>query len=343
MRFSVVVPIRNTDHEYNFMLKTLPSAFKLEPDEVIIGLDKDSDRIIKRAYMLAEQYHYKGRLRCIEVCKDPSWNFHLAHVTWQMYNNTRNDVILHYDIDNILLPRVLKGLKYIGRDNIAVVSFTKRFLIRNLADLIRYTSYRIRVRISDFVFAGLYYIYKPYFFNIIKLDEYMNIRNGIDTYLVNKLLSNTKYKIITLKDIGCRCLTYQNEDYPWRQFQLGLWYGANMDIITDKRLATYEFRRLQGLRNGRYKGLRGKLARIYLKFITNPNNYIFLYCLAYQRWHALYGFRFAQNNPEHPMVKKARELDIYEWGMLGSEFLHNLPKELQDRYKPKEMEVTGYA
>ncbi|MEM4274769.1 MAG: hypothetical protein QXK74_01265 [Candidatus Nitrosocaldaceae archaeon] len=336
--FTIVVPIRNTEYEYNFMIRTLPSAFNLEPEEIIIGLDPNSERIKERALLLATKYSYNGSLEFIEPQIDRSWKFRLAHLTYEMYKAASNDIILHYDIDNILLKRVLRGLDYIKKDYTICVSFTKRFLIKNLQDLVRYAGYRINVYYNELSFAALYYIYRPYFFDLIDINEYKDISNGIDSYLVHKILNNEKYKLITLKEIGCKCLTYQNEDYPWRQFQYGFWFGSNFDRLRDERFNRYKKRA-----NYYSHGLRYKLSNIALRIKTRPYIHILIYSLIYQRWHALYGFKFALKNQDNYAVKIAKQMELIEWINKGSEFFTYLPPEINRKYLPKTNEMTGFA
>ena len=40
VNFSIVVPLRDTPKERNFARKSLSSAVKLKPSEIVIGMDK---------------------------------------------------------------------------------------------------------------------------------------------------------------------------------------------------------------------------------------------------------------------------------------------------------------
>ena len=230
--FTIIVAIRDTDEEYEYMMESLQSALALNPEEIINGLDEPvSSRILKRIEHIKNLYDNDTPVRTVVVKKTRDWNFHLAHLTWEMYKASSNDKMLHFDIDTVLKKQVMLGFDQIGKNQIAIISFTKRFRIKNLSELVRFLFYRLRVRMVDYVFSGTYWMFKPYFFEISDLTEYKNIRNGIDTYITAKMYGQDKFKIITRKEIGAKMLTIANEEYDWRQFQDGIWYFANKNKL----------------------------------------------------------------------------------------------------------------
>ena len=176
--FSILVSIRDIDDEYDYMKKSFPSALELNPTEIIVGLDKPaSKRIIERAKKISKKYNFNN-LKFLEIEKSKEWGFQLAHIVWEAYKMSAHDTILTYDIDSILTKNVLIGLDGIGKNNISVLSFTKKLRIKSLPELIRYCFYRLRVKMTDYVFAGVYWIYRPFYFDTIKLQDIQKTRSG---------------------------------------------------------------------------------------------------------------------------------------------------------------------
>lgn len=328
--WTCVLAVRDTDEEFNFLLKSLPSAFKLNPTEIIIGLDKIngmvSERLIRRIEELQQKYGYRN-LKILTIEKTTDWKFQLAKIMWNAYGIAQFDRILSFDVDSILSSNVLKGLDQIGQDNVAVLSFTKRLKLSNPSELIRYIFYRIRVRTSDYVFSGVYWIWRPYFFDIVQEEKYKQIRNGIDTFLTEECISQGKYRIITRKEIGVKALTLQNEDLPWRQYQLGVWLGAN-------ERSWKELRRKQ--REERYKvmnleqkeRMKGTITKVIHYKLWDFDNHVIVFILirgfAYQHPYLVKGYKWAKNNSKHDIVKKAQTMTRWEWEYLGSELFSQM-------------------
>jgi hypothetical protein len=222
-----MVALRDSDEEHRYMLGCLSSVFALGPSELILALDvPSSKRIVRRAKELAKRHGFHG-LRIIAVPMSSEWNMQFAKVVYETYSQASSDHILCFDIDTVLADSVLLGLEDIGRGQVACISFTKNLLRRNFSDAIRNFFYRRHVKRAKMAFAGLYWIYRPYYYELVKEREFKKIYNGIDTFLVQKILSQEKYRLVTRKEAGCNCLTYQSNDYPWRQFQDGYLYSGH--------------------------------------------------------------------------------------------------------------------
>lgn len=317
--FTIVLPVRDTEQEYEFLKKSLPSAIKLNPDEIIIGVDKPlSSKLYKRIIDLTANIFSNWRI--IEVERSPEWKFQLAKVVWECYTQAKHDTILSFDVDSVLRKEVLLGLDDIGADHVAVLSFTKKIRIKNIRELIRYIFYRIRVMQNDYVFSGVYWVNRPYFFDTIPKEKYMKIINGVDTILCNEVLEQKKYKIITRKEIGISALDIQNEDLEWRQFQTGIWIGANSIVpihrtkrklnwnkITPKKMVIYIIKVLT------------------LRFIEwalqKPNAFIHIKAFIYGHPYLVKGYYWAIENKDSESVKMAKSMNYNDWGFTGSTYL----------------------
>ena len=312
-KFSIVMPFRDTPRERKFAERSIPSAIELEPDEFVIGVDAPADdSLIQHIRGICDGRSFNG-LRIVQVERSDDWEFQLANIIWHCYRACRNDTILAFDVDSVLRPAVLAGRDMVGMGDIAVVSFTKKLLVRSLSDLLRYAFYRWRVRTSSYVFAGIYWIHRPYYTQDIPLDGLQNIRNGIDTYMVERILAMKDHRIMTLKDIGVDCMDYQNEDYPWRQFQEGIWYYANQNEFRRQRRE-----RMRLTRISRTKSLLNRVID------RDPKLFVLIKAAAYQRWWIPRGYLWASGNPIHAAVQKAHGLTFEEWGLEGSTYIKDI-------------------
>ena len=184
MDFSVVVAFRDTPSEREFARKSIPSATRLKPNEIVIGMDAPiAESTLKYIDKIFEELSFRD-YRILQVPCSTEWSFQLANVIWHCYKACKNDKILSFDIDSALRSDVLKGRDIIGKNGNAVVSFTKKLLIEGASDMIRYAFYRGRILISSYTFSGIYWIWRPYYFEDVSLDEFQKIQNGIDTYMI---------------------------------------------------------------------------------------------------------------------------------------------------------------
>lgn len=283
--FSVIMPMRDTPREREFSRRSIPSAIALNPSELIVGIDNDSNAADLTEYIRSQAGGFEN-LRVISVPRSSEWRFSLANVVWHCYKACTNDAVLGFDTDTILRPAVMKGLGLVGRENVAVVSFTKRLHCRTAGDYIRYMSYRLAVKRSSYVFAGTYWVWRPYYFNAVDRGGLSKIVNGVDGYMVHAINKDGRYSILTLKDIGVKCLDYENEYYPWRQFADGVYWAANSRSKRISR-AAYTARMLY-------------------------------YTISYNRRWTWRGYRWGVRNYNSDACQAARRAtDINEWGMRG--------------------------
>lgn len=283
--FSIVMAMRDTPREREFAKKSIPSAIALNPSEMIVGIDGDPGADELTDYIQSLAGDFNG-LRVVSIPRSGEWRFSLANVIWHCYKACNNDAVLVFDVDTVLRPAVMKGSTLVGHKNVAVVSFTKRFFSRTVGDYVRYISYRIHVRRSTNVFAGTYWLWRPYYFDAVDRDGLSRIVNGIDTYMVYAIGEDGRYKILTLKDIGVNCLDYENEYYPWRQFADGVYWGANKP-------------------------------RAVIASILHAG---FILCdsMAYNKWLTWKGYRWAWQNYGSDACQEARQAaDVNDWCMRG--------------------------
>ena len=311
-RFSVVMPIRDTPAERRFAEESIPAVLALNPDEFVVAVDAPAtESLINHSRRISGGG--VDRLRIIQVPHSDEWGFHLCHVMWKCYMQCKHDRILTCYVDQILLPGVLAGLDRVGRDNVAVASLTIRLLVRSVPDLIRHASYRMRVRMTDDVFTGLYWIYRPFYFEDMDESKYKCIKNGMDTWMYDRIKSLGRHGFVTLKTVGCKSLDYQNGDYPWRQFQKGVWMYVNRH----KRRMVKK-RQRSGLRVvWPYRALCSVLD-------SYPTLDIWLHAFFYMRPWVVRGTKWAAKNPDHAAVRTARGISLIEYEYFGSEYIQDV-------------------
>lgn len=323
--WTIVLPVRDTDEEFSFLFKVIPAAIKLGPAEIIIGLDYPaSQRIVQRVEEIAKKKNYVGKLQFVVVEKTSDWHFPLAKVVWQCYKAAHHDRIFSFDVDSVPVSSVLEGLDKVGVDNIAIYSFTKRLRINNMSDLIRHIFYRIRVMRSEYVFSGCYWVYRPFFFDTVDEHEYRDIYNGVDTYLTAKILREGKYRIVTSKKIGVKCMTLQNEDYPWRQFQVGIWLGADDFRWFGDMQKRREIRKMRNDRNPARKIASNVLHFPLWDLDTHMVLYVYVRSFMYQHPYLIKGYKWAKANPLHEVVKQARQMDLNTWQFQGGKLMSKI-------------------
>lgn len=307
------MPFRDTPRERKFAERSIPSAISLNPDEFVIGVDAPADKsLVDLVHNLCRQHDFKD-YRILEVPRSAEWKLQLANIIWHCYKICKHDRILAFDVDSVLRPAVMRGLDVVGRDNNAVVSFTKKLLIKTLGDLVRHIFYRLRIRCTSFVFSGIYWIYRPSYYAAVDLYGMMSISNGIDAYMLDRILELNRHVILTFKEIGVDCMDYQNEDYPWRQFQDGIWYYANKGQFCDPVRYEDAFKNSHRVRRiGSVVWRRCPALLILLKSTLNVHPWVFR------------GWLWARKNSEHEAVLQARDSTQYAWNMKGSKHVKHL-------------------
>lgn len=325
--FTIILPIKGTKNELKYMSKTIPSAIKLNPNEILFGLDCPlNHNLITKINELMSKNNY-SKFRVIPIEKDDTWGFHLSNVIWKLYDESKNDIILTSNIDSIFRKEVMLGLDMMGKNNVAKVTFTIKLYINSIGDLVRYAFYRHRVKHTDYVPTGVFWIYRPYIFDMINLSEFKKILNGFDTYLCKTVLSkDNDYKIITRKEVGVTAMTHENTDLDWRQFQSGVWLGANEKNWLETSQNNYDnMCKILSNKSLLLNKLKLFIYEKKLKILHNhPRIYIFAIAFKYNHWKILTGYTWAKKNPTSKAVLAAQKLDKEEYGLYGNHFFKDM-------------------
>lgn len=230
--------IRGTQRERKFMYQSIPSLLKINPTEIIFGLDEGIDNELKQKISDICKAGNFDNYRIIETPKDDSWNFQLANNVWNCIHQAKYDKIYFCDVDTLIQKNVLIAYDLLGENNLAVCSFTTQLRTKTWNEKRANFFYRLRVLVSspnEEIFSGCYWTYRPYYLQNIKEKDYKKITNGIDSFMYKTIKNNKIHNIMTRKEVGTHQLDQANGDYEWRQFAEGMWWYANRNLMYYER------------------------------------------------------------------------------------------------------------
>jgi len=113
-----VIPARN---EEKMLRVTLPSVYRLDPDEVILILDRPADRSEDVAREICERHDSETRIET--VWKEVDWSFRVAYLRFYGFGLARNNVILSTDADFQLDCEIGKYLDEVRSERFGLISF----------------------------------------------------------------------------------------------------------------------------------------------------------------------------------------------------------------------------
>lgn len=233
--FSIVVPVKD---EVDLIPTTLSSYYAVNPSEVIICTDKPTPRKVRRVVQkVAVACDALDITRIVEVERDPEYKYHQAWVRRTGFRKAKYDRILTVDADLVINKKVLKAVELVGKDNIGLVSCSKKYPYKGIQKIWRMITQKIVNLVYPIRFTGLYAIWRPYWLDsedkgIKRLRSPKKIMDGSfeevvfgeDVYLHNCLIK--KHKGVYLRDVGAVCLTADAQDKPYVQFQSGRYFAS---------------------------------------------------------------------------------------------------------------------
>ena len=230
-QWSLVCPIKD---EVDLITKTFPSFYAVNPSEVIFCFDNPPH---KETYEIAKKIadkHEDISTKFLFVDRDPEFAFHQAWVRRKGFLDAKYDRILTTDSDLMINKDVLKAIELVGKNNIGLVSCSKRYPYRGIHKIWRNITQEIVRMFYPVRFSGLYAIWRPYWLDsegegIKKLQNpkqgsFGDVRTGEDTYLRDCMVK--KYRVVYLKDVGAKVLTINIADLPRIQFERGRYFAS---------------------------------------------------------------------------------------------------------------------
>lgn len=250
-KFTIVVPIKD---EVDRLNRSLPSFYRVNPDEVIICTDYPSPPVvINRVNALAKKFDMKDKTKILPVKKNADYSYHQAWVRRAGFTEAKNDIVLTTDIDLDINNNILKAVNLVGENGVGLVSLSKFRQPYDISTFLRAFGYNF-LRLSYILilkripsknsgiglqmtlFTGLYAFYKPYWLKtedegIKKIVptawKQKNKKNynpnaynvGEDNYLRDCM--ERKYRVIYLAQIGAIVIDRDKLALPGMQIQRG--------------------------------------------------------------------------------------------------------------------------
>ena len=261
LQFSIVMPVKS---EGNLLRYSLPSCYRLHPDEVILCLDDPPDpRLVALIRRISNLFGHVGGTRVVPVRKNSSYRFHQAWARRQGFRSAKYDRILTTDDDLILRKNVLKTAFIVGQNNIGLASCATLHSISGLFGLWRVIAHRVADFVSTPGIMGLYSIWRPYWEDSEDegIKQLPDLRReepkgshavlGEDIYLRNCM--QKKHAAVHLRDIGAYNMRPDWPDRPYVQFELGRFYRESMYSLGSVALRSVAFVRPHLLRGYLYQ------------------------------------------------------------------------------------------
>jgi glycosyltransferase involved in cell wall biosynthesis len=212
-KFSVIVPIHN---EERYLYYSLPSIYRLEPDEVILLFDRCTDNSLEVAEKLAKRFGYINQTKFIELNEpSPEWAFRVAFLIWHGFNEARNDIILNTAADIILDEKIKKYLPLVGKNNVALISFGRKSYPPSPRLLVA----RLITKFTLKAFTGTLAFSKKALFKTIDENSFKRIVSAEDTYIYLSISKKYKTMFIQTNNIHLR-----EKETAEKQFVRGIAY-----------------------------------------------------------------------------------------------------------------------
>lgn len=197
--FSVVMPIHN---EEEVLPKTLPSVFKLKPNDVVLIFDRCTDRSLSISREIAKRFNYNSKTRFLEMNEpSPEWRFRPAFLRTYGYDQAKNKIILNTDADIILDERIREYIKLVGENDICMISFSRKEYPFTFQSFI---ARLVSTFIPKIAFTGTYAFLKEIWQESTRKEKMRKIISAEDTYIYMLISEKCKTRFIKTNNIHLR-------------------------------------------------------------------------------------------------------------------------------------------
>lgn len=198
------MPIHN---EEKFLPYSLPSVYRLKPNDVVLIFDSCKDKSLELARRIAKIFDSTSKTRFIKLNEpSPDWNFRVAFVRRYGFRLAKNDVILNTDADNILDPKIRKYMALVKKNNIGLISFSRRsypytvhFFMAKLISILP-----LALPFRKIGFSGVYAFSKEAWRETEEKSSVKKILKAEDSHLHRSMLQNYDYRYIKTDTIHLR-------------------------------------------------------------------------------------------------------------------------------------------
>lgn len=212
MKFSVVMPIHN---EEKYLPYSLPSIFRLKPDEVLLIFDRCTDKSMEITKKIAEELGYFKKTKIIKLDEaSPDWKFRVAFIRRYGFRIAKNDTILNTDADTVLDKKIIEHIPLIGKNGIALISFSRTNYPLTFQNFI---AKLVSTFIPKIGFTGIYAFSKKAWLETEDQEAAKKIVRAEDTHL--HLSISKKYKTMFIKT---NTIHLRPEEKASRHFIMGV-------------------------------------------------------------------------------------------------------------------------
>ena len=197
--FSVVMPVHN---EEDNLLYCLSSLFSLEPEQIIIILDRCSDRSRDLIEASSRRLGYKGELTLVDVGEDfPNWKYRVARLFRMGFELAKNDSILTMAADIVLDPRVSDYVSTVQGSDVKLVSFGLKYYP---VDLTYFVKRIVTLVFPARGFSGVFLFSKRAWMETEDEEAVKRIPKAQDTFLSNSIKKRYTTKHVWLNIVHLR-------------------------------------------------------------------------------------------------------------------------------------------
>ncbi len=181
-KLSIVMPVHN---EQENLLFSLPSLFAIEPDEIIILLDRCGDKSKEIIEASSKKLRYRGRIKLIEVSENfPDWRYRVARLFRMGFKAARNDTILTMAADIVLDSRIKDYVQIIQGSDVKLVSFGLKYYP---VDMIYFVKRLITLISPSRGFSGVFLFSKKAWLETEDEEAVKKILKAQDTFLSDSI------------------------------------------------------------------------------------------------------------------------------------------------------------
>lgn len=207
-KFSVVMPVHN---EQDNLLYSLPGVFALEPDEVVVVLDRCSDGSKGIINGTAERLGFVGNLRLIEVSGDfPEWRYRVTRLFRMGFEAARNDIILTMAADIVPDKKIRDFIPMIQSSSVKLVSFGLKYYP---VSMVYFVKRLVTLAFPARGFSGVFLFSKKAWMETEDPEQVKKIVKAQDTFLARSIAKKYSTRHVWLNVIHLRVRRDAKDQY----------------------------------------------------------------------------------------------------------------------------------
>ena len=287
--WTAVLLCRDAPQDLRHIRRTIPAIMRLEPFELIVGVDDDMEADAERRIrgLVGGGGDGARKERIIRVQRSPEWKLHPMHVLWKCIQEAASDVILQVNADTVPNDRCLLGLEAV-RQGAILASVREHYSTNTPVHLWRHVARRIEWKRTGDSPSGTYWMRRPDMLRLVSKKQARQITNGFDAIWFNAAGDRASL----LPVVGAKIQGETQHDLVWRQWETGIWLATRTDDAHERNME--------------------------IRVVIGSCKYL--------RPHVWSAFRWARRHPEHPAVRAARSHDnANEWSMSSTEVMRSVP------------------